>query len=216
MAAAAEDPYNLRIIARPVYNTGVCPDHSIRCPRTPGARVPDFEVTPSPSQTTDRIDTPYCDDPDEFEPSTPVREGLPPKFRMRHAAHYVEQLMGDAPLQTVRQVPIDSIDEVRIEDVKGPLVTAALDDLVESIREVGVLQPLLVAARDGSRFELLAGSHRLSAARQAGLATVPCLVVNADVEAAMRFRAQAARHAVLESRATTGADSVDDTPPGLL
>jgi len=135
---------------------------------------------------------------------------------MRHAAHYVEQLMGDAPLQTVRQVPIDSIDEVRIEDVKGPSVTPALDDLVASIREVGVLQPLLVAARDGSRFELLAGSHRLSAARQAGLAAVPCLVVSADVEAATRFRAQAARHAVLESRATTGADAADATPPALL
>ena len=73
MAAAAEDPYNLRIIARPVYNTGV---RLI----TPGARVPDFEITPSPGQTTDRIDSPYCDDPDEFESSTPVREGLPPKF----------------------------------------------------------------------------------------------------------------------------------------
>lgn len=178
--------------------------------------MPDFEVTPSPGQTTDRIDTPYCDDPDEFEPSTPVREGLPPKFRMRHAPHYVEQLMGDAPLQTVRQVPVDSIDEVPIVDVKSPSVTAALDDLVASIREVGVLQPLLVAARDGSRFELLAGSHRLSAARQAGLANVPCLVVNADVEAAMRFRAQAARRAVPESRATTGADSTDDAPPALL
>jgi len=209
MAAAAEDPYNLRIIARPVYNTGV---RLI----TPGARVPDFEITPSPGQTTDRIDSPYRDDPDEFESSTPVREGLPPKFRMRHAPHYVEQLMGDAPLQTVRQVPIDSIDEVPIEDVKGPSVAAALDDLVASIREVGVLQPLLVAARDGSRFELLAGSHRLSAARQAGLAAVPCLVVNADVDAAMRFRAQAARHAVLESRATTGAASDDETAPALL
>ena len=177
--------------------------------------MPDFEITPSTGQTADRIDTPYCD-PDEFESSTPAREGLPPKFRMRHAPHYVEQLMGDAPLQTVRQIPIDSIDEVPIDDVKSPPVAAGLDDLVASIREVGVLQPLLVATRDGSRFELLAGSHRLSAARQAGLAAVPCLVVNADVEAARKLRAQATRRGVLESPATTDADSAENTPSALL
>ena len=179
--------------------------------------MPDFEITPSAGQTAGQIETPYCD-PDDFESRTPVREGLPPKFRMRHAPHYVEQLMGDAPLQTVRQIAIDQIDEVQIEDdnVHGPLVGASLDDLVASIRDVGLLQPLLVAARDGSRFELLAGSHRLSAARQAGLAAVPCLVVNADVEAARKLRAQATRRGVLESPATTSADSADSTPAVLL
>ena len=177
--------------------------------------MPDFEITPSAGQTPDRIDTPYCD-PDEFESSTPVREGLPPKFRMRHAPHYVEQLMGDAPLQTVRQIAIDSIDEVPIDDVNARSVAARLDDLVASIRAVGILQPLLVATREGSRFELLAGSHRLSAARQAGLSAVPCLVVNADVEAAMKLRAQVKRHGIAESPATTGSDSVDNTPPALL
>jgi len=179
--------------------------------------VPDFEITPSAGQTAGQIETPYCD-PDDFESRTPVREGLPPKFRMRHAPHYVEQLMGDAPLQTVRQIAIDQIDEVQIEDdnVHGPLVGASLDDLVASIRDVGLLQPLLVAARDGSRFELLAGRHRLSAARQAGLSTVPCLVVNADVEAAMKLRAQAQRRAIAESPTTPGSDSVVNTPPALL
>ena len=179
--------------------------------------MPDFEINPSAGQTGSQIETPYCD-PDDFESRTPVREGLPPKFRMRHAPHYVEQLMGDAPLQTVRQIAIDQIDEVHIEDdnVHGPLLGASLDDLVASIRDVGLLQPLLVAARDGSRFELLAGRHRLSAARQAGLSTVPCLVVNADVEAAMKLRAQAQRRAIAESPATPGSDSVVNTPPALL
>ena len=40
------------------------------------------------------------------------REGLPPAYRMRHAPHYVEQLMGDTPLQTVRQISIEEIDAV--------------------------------------------------------------------------------------------------------
>jgi hypothetical protein len=135
---------------------------------------------------------------------------------MRHAPHYVEQLMGDAPLQTVRQIPIDHIDEVRTDGVNGPSVAASLDDLVASIRDVGILQPLLVAARDGSRFDLLAGSHRLSAARQAGLAAVPCLLVQADGEAAMKLRTQAERRAIAESPATTGSNSADNAPPALL
>ena len=72
---------------------------------------------------------------------------LPPTFRMRHASHYVEQLMGDGPIQSVRQIPIDQ--------VIGPDVTADVSDLAASIREVGLLQPLLVTSRESSRFELL-------------------------------------------------------------
>ena len=42
----------------------------------------------------------------EGSPLTPVREGLPKAFRMRHGRHYVEQLMGDTPLRTVREIPV--------------------------------------------------------------------------------------------------------------
>ena len=42
----------------------------------------------------------------EGSPLTPVREGLPKAFRMRHGRHYVEQLMGDAPLRTVREIAV--------------------------------------------------------------------------------------------------------------
>ena len=179
--------------------------------------MPDFEITPSADQSIGRIETRYCD-PDDFtdEPPPPAREGLPPKFRMRHAPHYVEQLMGDAPLQTVRQVPVDLIDDLHTDDVQGAAVVPNLDDLIASIRDVGVLQPLLVAARDGSRFELLAGRNRLSAARQAGLAAVPCLLVHADADAAKRFRTHAERRGIAESAAAPAADSVENASPALV
>jgi hypothetical protein len=154
--------------------------------------VPDFEFTPGTDEPLGRIDTPHFD-PDDFAdaPRRSSREGLPPKFRMRHAPHYVEQLMGDAPLQTVRQIPVNQID-----DADGPSPLSTFDDLIASVREAGVLQPLLVAAREGSRFDLVAGSNRLFAAREAGLATVPCLLVHADGESAAKMRAQARCHAV--------------------
>jgi ParB family chromosome partitioning protein len=54
-----------------------------------------------------------------------------------------------------------------------------LDELADSIRRLGVLQPLLVRPRQG-RFELIAGERRLRAARRAGLSSVPVVVVEAD------------------------------------
>ena len=172
--------------------------------------MPDFEFTPG-DQPLGRIDTPYCD-PDDFadEPRPSAREGLPPKFRMRHASHYVEQLMGDAPLQTVRQIPIDQIDVV-----EGPSPGSTIDELMASIRDVGVLQPLLVAAREGSRFELVAGCNRLFAAREAGLNTVPCLLVHADAESAAKMRAHSGRRAVPEIPPAPDPVPIDAGVPAL-
>ncbi len=54
-----------------------------------------------------------------------------------------------------------------------------LDALTNSVRELGVLQPLLVR-RDGDRYELIAGERRWRAAKRAGLQDVPVIVRNAD------------------------------------
>jgi ParB family transcriptional regulator, chromosome partitioning protein len=52
----------------------------------------------------------------------------------------------------------------------------ALEALAASLKERGVLQPVLVRPRPGGRYELVAGERRWRAARLAGLATVPALV----------------------------------------
>ncbi len=52
----------------------------------------------------------------------------------------------------------------------------ALDDLARSVREQGVLQPLLVRPLPGGRYEIVAGERRWRAARQAGLSEVPVLI----------------------------------------
>lgn len=58
---------------------------------------------------------------------------------------------------------------------------AALKDLADSIREVGVLQPVLVRARaDG--FELVAGERRWRAARLAGMVDIPAVIRDEDEE----------------------------------
>src|SRR5262245_31423270 len=91
---------------------------------------------------------------------------------MRHSRHYVDELLGDAPLRTVREIPIGEI-ELPIEDA------AQLEDLESSIRRFGMFDPLLVC-RYGVRYRVISGMRRLRAAHKLGLGTVPCLVYDAD------------------------------------
>ena len=58
----------------------------------------------------------------------------------------------------------------------------SLNELVESIRQHGVLQPLLVRPC-GTQYQLIAGERRWMAARQAGLETVPCRVLELEDQA---------------------------------
>jgi ParB family chromosome partitioning protein len=56
----------------------------------------------------------------------------------------------------------------------------SLADLAASIRELGVLQPVLVRAADSGRYRLIAGERRWRAARRAGLDTIPAIVRETD------------------------------------
>ena len=60
---------------------------------------------------------------------------------------------------------------------------AELEELAQSVAEFGILNPLTVRRR-GAEFELIAGERRLRAARMAGLAEVPCLALDVDLEQA--------------------------------
>lgn len=57
---------------------------------------------------------------------------------------------------------------------------ASLSTLTASIREVGVLQPVLVRAKGPDAFELIAGERRWRAAKRAGLKTIPAIVRNIE------------------------------------
>lgn len=54
--------------------------------------------------------------------------------------------------------------------------TEALSELVESIQEVGLLQPVVVRPLEDGRYELVMGERRLRASQQAGLATIPAII----------------------------------------
>ncbi len=55
-------------------------------------------------------------------------------------------------------------------------VDAALLELVESIRQHGVLQPLIVRPLSENHYEIIAGERRFQAAKRAGLSQIPCVI----------------------------------------
>ena len=58
----------------------------------------------------------------------------------------------------------------------------AIGELALSIQSVGIIQPLSVQAREDGKFDLISGERRLRAAKIAGLAKVPCVMIRADKE----------------------------------
>ena len=87
---------------------------------------------------------------------------------------------------TIKYIPTHLLDNPG-HDARVGMDMSELDDLVQSIRENGILQPLLVRPRE-NRFEVIAGNRRLQAARQLQLGVVPALVRDADDTATAVFR----------------------------
>jgi ParB/RepB/Spo0J family partition protein len=86
----------------------------------------------------------------------------------------------------VRHVPVERI-EPNPENPRLLFEESALEELASSIREHGVLQPILVRPAGRDQYQLVAGERRWRAAIKAGLATVPALVEELDDDAALEI-----------------------------
>jgi ParB family chromosome partitioning protein len=83
----------------------------------------------------------------------------------------------------LRRVPVDLVDP-NPRQPRSAFDDDSLQGLAESVKERGVLQPVLVRPLPGGRYELIAGERRWRAAQLAGLEEVPALVrERADAEA---------------------------------
>ncbi len=85
----------------------------------------------------------------------------------------------------VRMIAVDQIRE-NPNQPRDRFNPDRLADLVESVRRHGVLQPLMVRARD-KYFELIAGERRLRAAREAGLKDIPVIVRDVSDEQSLEL-----------------------------
>ncbi len=80
----------------------------------------------------------------------------------------------------VQEIPVGDIDP-NTEQPRRSFPEEAMTQLSASVKEQGILQPLLVVEQPGGRYRIVAGERRWRAARQAGLATVPCIVRDMDM-----------------------------------
>ena len=83
----------------------------------------------------------------------------------------------------VRDIPVSDIDP-NLSQPRKAFDKDALEQLAESIRQAGVLQPILVT-ENGTRYHIVAGERRFRAARLAGLTSIPCIVRSFTAEQQM-------------------------------
>jgi ParB/RepB/Spo0J family partition protein len=100
----------------------------------------------------------------------------------------VSLLSPDSPTRSVgvRIVPVDHI-EPNPEQPRLAFNQETLDELAASIREHGVLQPILVRPIGPNTYQLIAGERRWRASRQAGLDSIPALIEEIDDDTALEI-----------------------------
>lgn len=104
------------------------------------------------------------------------KRGLPASLKMRADEHYVDALTSPAGTPIGRMVPIDSIEP---NPDQPRQVMGDLSELMASISEKGVIEPLVVRQR-GSRYQIIAGERRYQAAVRVGLRELPVVIRDVD------------------------------------
>ncbi|HTC40989.1 MAG TPA: ParB/RepB/Spo0J family partition protein [Candidatus Acidoferrales bacterium] len=106
------------------------------------------------------------------------KAGLPVTLKMRHDAHYVESLTSYSGAAVGRMIPVD---QIRPNPDQPRKALGDLRELTDSIREKGVLEPLLVRFMPREDcYYIISGERRYHASRAAGLREVPAIEKMAD------------------------------------
>ena len=107
------------------------------------------------------------------------KRGLPTEIKMRHDSHYVEEFV-----KTNRSIgKIISINLIDPNPDQPRVEIGDLTDLTNSIKQKGVLEPLLVKpVRETGHWMIIAGERRWRAANLAGLREVPCIELDIDAQ----------------------------------
>ena len=103
-------------------------------------------------------------------------------------------LMGDVGEETSvadtgrkpRSAPIENL-RPNPRNPRRMFTEAELDELSDSIRERGIIQPIVVRALQGDNFEIIAGERRWRAAQRAGLHDVPIAIIEANDAQSLEF-----------------------------
>ena len=93
----------------------------------------------------------------------------------------IEELTEDEKSELVKEIKIIEIEPNK-EQPRKIFDEESLDELAESIKRYGILQPIIVTKRE-NYYEIIAGERRWRAAKKAGLKTIPAIVKELDEQA---------------------------------
>ena len=106
-----------------------------------------------------------------------MKRGLPERKSMRHDAHFVEELTRRSGRHIGSMIPLELI-EPNAEQPRTSL--GNIEELAASIREKGVLEPILVRGIGPNRYQIVSGERRYRAATLAGLDEIPAIELDVD------------------------------------
>ena len=106
-----------------------------------------------------------------------MKRGLPERATMRHDSHFVEELTRRSGRHIGSVIPLSMI-EANPEQPRTNM--GNLEELAASIREKGVLEPILVRSTGPNQYQIIAGERRFRAASMAGLDEIPAIELDAD------------------------------------
>ncbi len=104
--------------------------------------------------------------------------GLPSEKKMRHDSHFVEEITSQRSEAVGRMIDTERVHPNPHQPRKQ---FGDLSEMVASVKEKGILEPILVRYQaESGGFEIIAGERRYQAARLAGLTKVPCVEIDVD------------------------------------
>jgi ParB family chromosome partitioning protein len=106
------------------------------------------------------------------------KSGLPITVKMRHDFHYVDELSVRTGAPVGRMI---SIDRLEVNPDQPRQMVGDLAELIASITEKGVLEPILVRQnRENDKFMIISGERRYRASLAVGLKEIPCIEKDVD------------------------------------
>ena len=111
------------------------------------------------------------------------KSGLPDAISMRHDGHFVDLITSRTSGPSIRMIPISKIYP-NPQQARNEL--GNIDELMSSIEEKGVLEPILVRPK-GKMYEIIAGERRYMASKGLGLKEMPCIEMNVEDSEAMEI-----------------------------
>ena len=113
-----------------------------------------------------------------------MKRGLPERARMRHDTHCVDELAKRSSAHIGSMLPLALIEP----NPDQPRTNVGnLDELTASIREKGVLEPILVRQLEPNRYQIISGERRFRAATAAGLDEIPAIELDASDREALEI-----------------------------